>query len=467
MHKSADAPPTSRDADKTTDDRVFRVRRLAFASFILVFAATALVLAFRAQRADRVAIPTVFRLQSRSMEPSWFGPRFELTCPECGERVVMTIDVASSKSLTRSTEASPEIQAFREQVRVMTCRNCGYDRAPADSAVFREGDLVCLTPVGSSSRLLERWRVAIFRDSSGVCSLKRIVGLPGERVAIRNGDVWIDGKLARRSLEEIRSVATEMRPTVVTRGADRVYATYVVVSRAAKDGTERVETTPSAISNESPTPSFNGGASSSVELARDFETRFRWDADGAEGERLVALVRRPDRAWFVEYSPTKRTVSARSTALRDGRASSGRPFELLTPDDFADAKESTAPTPRVAWRGTLDVSLSAVDGELIVAVGERELARLDLGDAASTATAAISTPFAILGDASRASSMRIFRDVHYSSLGEREWTTPPGRYFVLGDNSPASRDSRFPDVGEFSVENVIGVATTCNEDRRE
>jgi signal peptidase I len=41
----------------------------------------------------------------------------------------------------------------------------------------------------------QRWEVIVFRspeDSSQLC-VKRVVGLPGETVAIRDGDVWING----------------------------------------------------------------------------------------------------------------------------------------------------------------------------------------------------------------------------------------------------------------------------------
>lgn len=464
MREKADSSVPSNGDPLKFGVRARRARRRVAAFLATVLAATVAFLSLLVARSERGAGPA-FRVQSRSMEPSWRGPWFETTCPECGASVVMSVDVASSSANSeRGAAESPEVREFRDKVRVMTCRRCGSVRASAAAAVFHDGELAQATRVGAKK--LERWRVAIFRDPSGACSIKRIVGLPGERVAIRNGDVWIDGRVARRTFEQFKELATEVSPTFETRADDRVYATSVVVSRrVGSDGLERLEPIPTAISNESPISSFNGGASSPTEFVRDFAIRFQWNADGAGGERLAVLARRPERAWLIEYSALEGAVSARSTPLRDGRAESGRAFEELTLDDFADSKASRAPTPKVAWRGAVEVIVAAIDGELTVSGAGRELARFDLGDVGSSATAAIATPFAILGAASRASEPALFRDVHYSSTDEGERTVPPGQYYVLGDNSPASRDSRFPDVGTLPVESVIGVATRCEESR--
>ncbi len=42
-------------------------------------------------------------------------------------------------------------------------------------------------------RGLRRWEVVGLRDSQGLEVMKRVVGLPGEKVAIRGGKVWVNG----------------------------------------------------------------------------------------------------------------------------------------------------------------------------------------------------------------------------------------------------------------------------------
>ena len=90
-----------------------------------------------------------------------------------------------------------------------------------------------------------------------------------------------------------------------------------------------------------------------------------------------------------------------------------------------------------------------VDGEIAVLIDGTELARFDSRDAEEETKIGIATPFVLLGDATRAQRPTLWRDLHYSSVADSrsERTIPAGRYYALGDNSPASRDSRFEDVG--------------------
>ncbi|MBQ6827495.1 MAG: hypothetical protein IJO46_05730, partial [Thermoguttaceae bacterium] len=118
---------------------------------------------------------TFFRVQSRSMEPAFRGPRFVWRCPQCGDSFATTLDVDSSggvrtfdgasvpptaavapseTSLATTPETptrsnanalnvdSPEVRKFRTSARFFPCPRCGFDRVPASSAVFQDGALV-------------------------------------------------------------------------------------------------------------------------------------------------------------------------------------------------------------------------------------------------------------------------------------------------------------------------------------
>ena len=59
-------------------------------------------------------------------------------------------------------------------------------------------------------------------------------------------------------------------------------------------------------------------------------------------------------------------------------------------------------------------------------------------------------------------NFRLFRDVHYTGAGGKGGAGKavrlgPDQYFVLGDNSPISRDSRFwPDGGAVPGQDILG-----------
>src|SRR5262245_54118827 len=65
-----------------------------------------------------------------------------------------------------------------------------------------------------------RWEVMIFRfpNDERALYVKRIVGLPGEKLAIRGGDVWVDGRIARKPDPVVDSVLKD----VFRRGDDGI-----------------------------------------------------------------------------------------------------------------------------------------------------------------------------------------------------------------------------------------------------
>ena len=54
----------------------------------------------------------------------------------------------------------------------------------------------------------KRWEVAVFHfpGEPSQAYVKRVVGLPGESIRIKGGDIFVDGKIVRKSLAEIRAM---------------------------------------------------------------------------------------------------------------------------------------------------------------------------------------------------------------------------------------------------------------------
>jgi signal peptidase I len=66
--------------------------------------------------------------------------------------------------------------------------------APAlNGTAYENGDSVLLEKVTGRFRAPRRWEVYFFYDSEGNAVAKRVVGLPGEKIAIRTNEIYING----------------------------------------------------------------------------------------------------------------------------------------------------------------------------------------------------------------------------------------------------------------------------------
>jgi signal peptidase I len=163
---------------------------------VLVSAAVVLLLIFglRPFAYEGFLIPT------NGMAPTILGEHWEAQCPRCGA-------AAYGAPLDPGMPAPPggfQMICSRERTSVLVANS------PTET---REGDriLVCkfIKP--------RRWDLIVFRypEDPGVNYLKRLVGLPGEKLEIREGAIWINGE----KLEPPASVAgTRYSPTIEWNG---------------------------------------------------------------------------------------------------------------------------------------------------------------------------------------------------------------------------------------------------------
>ncbi|MBW3597101.1 MAG: hypothetical protein KY475_07480, partial [Planctomycetes bacterium] len=127
------------------------------------------------------------RIVSGSMAPALLGPRYELACGDCGYRI--QIDATQT-------------QAFNSAV----CPNCGFAGNDLDAASLAAGERVLIDRGAFWLRSPRRFEAVALPDPLELkrLSVKRIVGLPGETIELRGGDVYADGRLVRKSLEQLR-----------------------------------------------------------------------------------------------------------------------------------------------------------------------------------------------------------------------------------------------------------------------
>ena len=89
----------------------------------------------------------------------------------------------------------------------------GYAKNTVEGLPIHGGDRLLIDRTAYELRKPRRWEPVVFRSpDDGQLTVKRVVGLPGETIELRDGDVWIDGRVATKSLVAMHaSAATDSR----------------------------------------------------------------------------------------------------------------------------------------------------------------------------------------------------------------------------------------------------------------
>src|SRR4051812_40974815 len=141
------------------------------------------ILVFRTFDAEAYIVPT------GSMAPTLLGNHKEVACPTCGFRFALGLDEDGRSGRP-------------------VCANCGQDDFENQPAVECPGDRLLVQKGLFDCRRPKRWEVAVFRfpGEPSQAYVKRVVGLPGESIQVTGGDVYVNGRIARKSLREQRAM---------------------------------------------------------------------------------------------------------------------------------------------------------------------------------------------------------------------------------------------------------------------
>ncbi|QEL14414.1 S26 family signal peptidase [Limnoglobus roseus] len=131
-----------------------------------------------------------FGVPTGSMAPALVGNHRETLCPRCGYPVV----IGEPSNGDRSPDA--------------TCPNCGKHGIDLSPTWEIPGDRLMVDKNVFNVRSPRRWEVAVFRCPVDLSKpyVKRMIGLPGEAVQLIGGDVFINGQLQRKTLAHLREM---------------------------------------------------------------------------------------------------------------------------------------------------------------------------------------------------------------------------------------------------------------------
>lgn len=399
-----------------------------------------------------------YMISTGSMAPTLLGFHKRVVCGRCNYEFGVGVDAQHLSGAFGNDPAGPEPgRAPVTAPRSTECPNCRETAIDISGSPYAEGDQLLVHKNAFQFHPPRRWDIAVFRNPNrpSQAYVKRVVGLPGEDVQIRGGDVWINGRVARKDLEAQRALRIPV---------------YDFSCRASGDAL--------ADSRWSPETGASGW-----ELVGD---RLVFNNSQEAGGGSPAWIRYEhrtsgrgpgpvtDRYGYNSTDDSRRGVPVRDlmVALKVRIASGdGRLVVRMTDGvhvfdcqlDVAGGRmELTADGRPVAeGRGEVDPALldepflwevSLIDRQVLVALNGRRVLPPVPFHGGEFSERELRVPVRLGAEDLQVSvtSLRVFRDVYYRSDApatvrhgiEEPFRLGEGEYFVLGDNSPVSSDSR-------------------------
>lgn len=366
-----------------------------------------------------------FHVPTGSMAPTLLGHRLACTCPQCG----------TTFAVGRSTDGDTRT----------CCPNCGQSLSSGDMAETA-GDHILVNKTAFALRRPRRWEVVVFR-LFGIVLVKRIVGLPGEAVLVKDGDLLIDGRLARKSFAQawamhvpLSGAAESWQATLLldARGGPQVYAYSNGPPVEGKYPPLRDEY------------AYNASRRGGTEPVHDFLMEADVEVQAGNGSLAVRLCDGQD---WVEVTLPAGCAGALTT----------RSWPVDTPARVTTwISRETGPVLRP--RRKHHVAMAFVDRRVNVTVDGRPVVEnIDLPDPESRDGVGLPMQLSAVGACIAVRQSRLYRDIHYTCRGRTAVYGEPvhlgvEQYFVLGDNSANSDDSRFWSPDAVSGAQLVGSA---------
>ncbi len=313
------------------------------------------------------------------------------------------------------------------------------------------GDMVLLNKLAYKVGEPQRWDVIVFsHPDQGDNYIKRLVGLPGETLQIRNGDLYVDGIIRAKKI-------------AVQQG---LWISHYTGSRKDPQPLAKAWKSTGRGSVQIDAASFEVSSLEGSGLC-GLATNSRPITDHARPVNLVGDLK-------VEFD---------AIALQDNTLVAGDILDNAVAYGFSLPVGSSEPARLLIDRQTvatfLDVHLEVgkrhhvvfekVDGQMVLRVNGEEIAQHEidtLGGALVRKTTSSGARIGIRGGQAKIDNVDVYRDIYYTNTdldGNRHpngiaqpYKIPNDQYFFMGDNSANSQDSR--DWGCVSRDRLIGKA---------
>jgi len=449
-----------------------RADRAAEIANTLEWLITAFVLAFL----FRAFVMEAFRIPTGSMADALKGAHFRLRCRQCGYRYDYGF-VPEKYGLPRDSMPAGPLKPYRTR-----CPSCGYYQAVGGTTPVAKGDRILVLKCIYQFSQPRQWDVVVFKDplDPSVNYIKRLIGRPEEEVEIIDGDVYINGLISRKPAkvqQELWKIVydSDFWPVRPSESAFNGHPWRQPFVNIQGSHWQIPQSPPAIFSLESDADRVHTMIYDSS-IGNDFRAAYAYD-DVREYRYMPFC-----SDLMVRFYAHAQTSEARVgvSVSKYGRLYSawvdfaGRMVIAAVRDGAETVLQSRSFTPPPT-RSVVLMEFANVDHQLILRFGTEEIT-FDLGrgpnDAGERRTN-IEPRIKVFGAGRVAlSHLAVFRDIHYtrkkyansSETGRATESKPfklgKDEFFVLGDNSPNSEDSRWwssPGVGNNGVSYRAGV----------
>ena len=135
-----------------------------------------------------------YMISTGSMAPGLLGYHKQVVCPTCQRE--FQVGVAFDESVMRESDGR-----VKSGEQLCTCPNCGQSRIDISFVPRNQGDQLLVNKGAFLFRQPDRFEPVVFRNPAKPTQayVKRVGGLPGESIQIRNGDVFINDRIIRKA----------------------------------------------------------------------------------------------------------------------------------------------------------------------------------------------------------------------------------------------------------------------------
>jgi len=420
---------------------------------IAAFATTLVFIVFEMQ---------AYTIPTGSMAETLRGAHFALRCPQCGYRYDYDF-LPKYYRLKRNVTPGVNVPVVPPGPR---CPSCGYRFESAQRRAVLKGDRIFVLKCLYQFLPPKRWDVIVFKNPLQPREnyIKRLVALPGESVEIIDGDIYINGSIARKP----RRVQEELWMCVY----DNDYQPVDPLAGNFKNGTWR-----QPFVNEQGS-GWNLHADGAAVFALDNRTdhlhTLTYDTRTGNDFRATYAYDNPQ---FHPRMPICSDLMVRFDVLAEASSSVGAALSKYGIEyrgwvDFAGTvrieRINADGRAETLVRGTFEpapadrakrLRFANVDHLLVLEFGDERL-EYDLGRGPDDAgTRRPTMPVVRLFGTGRLKlwHVGVFRDIHYVGFSPQDgrpilragegdpFLLGDNEFFVLGDNSPASLDCRWWD----------------------